>query len=123
VIDSAPALIHTARPDGYLDFFNRTWLDFVGQPLKSLLGWQWTSWIHPEENIDEVVKMYALVNRIRRFASGSVLEAAKAFLKKLVEKYGENNMSIDQIKSVAGTACRSAERLCTKVQDRTSRSL
>jgi PAS domain S-box-containing protein len=49
VIDSAPALIHTARPDGYLDFFNRTWLDFVGQPLKSLLGWKWTSWIHPED--------------------------------------------------------------------------
>src|SRR5258705_5416232 len=49
IIDSAPALIHTARPDGYLDFFNQTWLDFVGQPLKSLLGWKWTSWIHPEE--------------------------------------------------------------------------
>jgi PAS domain S-box-containing protein len=49
IIDSAPALIHTARPDGYLDFFNRTWLDFVGQPLKNLLGWKWTSWIHPEE--------------------------------------------------------------------------
>jgi PAS domain S-box-containing protein len=49
IIDSAPALIHTARPDGYLDFFNRTWLDFVGQPLKSLLGWKWTSWIHPED--------------------------------------------------------------------------
>src|SRR5260370_37583596 len=49
VIDSAPALIHTARPDGYLDFFNRTWLDFVGQPLESLLGWKWTSWIHTED--------------------------------------------------------------------------
>jgi PAS domain S-box-containing protein len=49
VIDSAPALIHTARPDGYLDFFNRTWLDFVGQPLNSLLGWKWISWIHPED--------------------------------------------------------------------------
>jgi PAS domain S-box-containing protein len=49
VIDSAPALIHTGRPDGYLDFFNRTWLDFVGEPLKNLLGWKWTSWIHPED--------------------------------------------------------------------------
>src|SRR5580704_13470050 len=49
VIDSSPALIHTARPDGHLDFFNQTWLDFVGQPLKSLLGWNWVSWIHPED--------------------------------------------------------------------------
>jgi len=53
------------------------------------------------ENIDEVVAMYALVNRIRLFASGSVLNAAEAFVKKLVEKYGEKNMSIDQIKLVA----------------------
>ncbi len=52
-------------------------------------------------NIDEIVAMYALVNRIRLFASGSVLEAAEAFVKKLVEKYGDQNMSIDQIKSVA----------------------
>src|ERR1700736_4489313 len=53
------------------------------------------------ESIDEIVAMYALVNRIRLFASDSVLEAAEAFVKKLVEKYGEQNMSIDQIKSVA----------------------
>ena len=53
------------------------------------------------ENIDEVVAMYALVNRIRLFASGSVLNAAEAFVKRLVEKYGEKNMSIEQIKSVA----------------------
>ena len=49
VIDSAPALIHTARPDGYIDFFNQTWLDFIGQPLDKMLGWKWTSWIHPED--------------------------------------------------------------------------
>ena len=53
------------------------------------------------ESIDEIVSMYALVNRIRLFASSNVLEASEAFVKKLVERYGEKNMSIDQIKSVA----------------------
>src|ERR1700746_3962213 len=53
------------------------------------------------ENIDEIVEMYALVNRIRLFASVSVLEAAEAFVKQLVAKYGETNMTIDQMKSVA----------------------
>jgi hypothetical protein len=24
LVDSAPSLIHTSRPDGYLDFFNQT---------------------------------------------------------------------------------------------------
>ena len=53
------------------------------------------------ENIDEIVAMYALVNRIRLFASVSVLEAAEAFVKKLVERYGEKNMSLDEIRSTA----------------------
>ena len=49
IIDSSPVLIHTARPDGSLDFFNQTWLDFLGQPIEKLLGWEWTSFIHPED--------------------------------------------------------------------------
>jgi PAS domain S-box-containing protein len=49
VIDSAPALIHTALPDGYLDFFNETWLKYVGLSLQDLQGWRWTVAIHPED--------------------------------------------------------------------------
>ncbi len=49
VIDSAPALIHTGLPDGYLDFFNDTWLKYVGLPLQDLQGWRWTVVIHPED--------------------------------------------------------------------------
>jgi len=49
VIDSAPALIHTALPDGYLDFFNETWLKYVGLSLEDLRGWAWTVAIHPED--------------------------------------------------------------------------
>jgi hypothetical protein len=36
VINSTPGLIHTSQPDGYLDFFNQTWLRYVGKPLKLL---------------------------------------------------------------------------------------
>jgi PAS domain S-box-containing protein len=49
IVDSSPVLIHTARPDGYLDFFNRSWIDFVGQPLEKLLGWRWAAFIHPDD--------------------------------------------------------------------------
>ena len=49
LIDSLPALIHTSLPDGYLDFFNQGWLDYVGRPLEDLLGWSWTEYIHPED--------------------------------------------------------------------------
>jgi hypothetical protein len=53
------------------------------------------------EQIDEIVAMYALVNRIRLFASRSVLDSAEAFVKRLIATYGEKNLTIDQIKSVA----------------------
>ena len=28
IFDSIPSLIHTARPDGYLDYFNQHWLEY-----------------------------------------------------------------------------------------------
>lgn len=37
VIDSTPALIHTALPDGYLDFFNQNWLLSNGMDRVSIL--------------------------------------------------------------------------------------
>ena len=49
LVDSAPSLIHTSRPDGYLDFFNQKWLTYVGRPLEDLQGWKWTAFIHPED--------------------------------------------------------------------------
>jgi PAS domain S-box-containing protein len=49
VLDTTPALIHTALPDGYLDFFNRTWLKYVGLSLEDLQGWKWTAVIHPDD--------------------------------------------------------------------------
>src|SRR5215470_3719967 len=49
IIDSIPSLIHTGRPDGYLDYFNQNWLDYVGLPMEALQGWKWTVAIHPED--------------------------------------------------------------------------
>src|SRR5882757_7232783 len=49
VINATPGLIHTSQPDGYLDFFNQTWLGYVGKPLEHLLGWKWTAFIHPDD--------------------------------------------------------------------------
>src|SRR5215468_328273 len=49
IIDSTPALIHTALPDGYIDFFNQGWLRYLGVPLEKMQGWNWTSVIHPDD--------------------------------------------------------------------------
>src|SRR5579872_1583577 len=54
LIDSLPALIHTGRPDGYLDFFNQRWLEFVGKRMEELEGWNWTSAVHADD-VDALV--------------------------------------------------------------------
>lgn len=64
IVHCSPALLHTARPDGSLDFFNQTWLDFSGETLEKLRDWGWTSCIHPED-------VESLVSRMREsFARG-----------------------------------------------------
>jgi PAS domain S-box-containing protein len=68
IVDSFPELLHTAGPDGYLDFFNQTWLDFTGVPLEKLLGWGWTCCIHPDD-------LEAFVQKMREsFAKGKPFE-------------------------------------------------
>ena len=49
IIDTTPALIYTARPDGYIDFFNRQSLEFLGLPFEEISGWGWTKTIHPDD--------------------------------------------------------------------------
>jgi PAS domain S-box-containing protein len=49
LVDSIPALIHTARPDGYLDYFNKRWLEYLGVTLDKVAGWNWTAFVHPKD--------------------------------------------------------------------------
>jgi PAS domain S-box-containing protein len=49
LVDSIPALIHTSRPDGFLDYFNKPWLEYLGVDLDKVAGWNWTAYIHPED--------------------------------------------------------------------------
>src|SRR5512135_2402786 len=49
IINTAPALIYSARPDGYIDFFNQYCLEFLGLPLEEISGWGWTKTVHPDD--------------------------------------------------------------------------
>jgi hypothetical protein len=49
LVDSIPALIHTGKPDGYLDCFNKPWLEFYGVRLGKVAGWNWTAFVQPED--------------------------------------------------------------------------
>jgi PAS domain S-box-containing protein len=64
VVDTTPAMINTCRPDGYLDYVNKGWLDYFGFSLQTALdradvmkmsvspntdGSDWQPIIHPED--------------------------------------------------------------------------
>src|SRR5260221_14185438 len=49
-LDSIPALLHSAEPDGSLDYFNQRWLDYLGVALDDIRGWGWLSKVHPEDS-------------------------------------------------------------------------
>jgi PAS domain S-box-containing protein len=68
LVDSIPALIHTARADGYLDYFNKPWLEYLGATLEQVCGWNWRAFIHPEDVEGIVAKWLACL------ASGEVFE-------------------------------------------------
>jgi PAS domain S-box-containing protein len=69
VIHTTPALIHTALPDGNIDFFNRRWLEYLGLTLEDVQGWRWTAAIHPED-------VAGIVEKWRRsLATGEPFEA------------------------------------------------
>src|SRR6266481_5582194 len=81
-VDTTPALIHTARPDGYLDYFNHGWLEFLGKSLEDVSGWRWTESVHPEDVAVLVQKWHAAL------ASGEPfeIEDRKCADQKIAEK-------------------------------------
>jgi PAS domain S-box-containing protein len=49
VIDTIPAHVWSALPDGSVDFINQRWLESTGLPVEDGLGWDWGSTVHPED--------------------------------------------------------------------------
>ena len=57
MMDRAPIMMWTARPDTTLDYFNSTCLEFIGLPLEQLLDTGWLDAVHPDD-VDRCVSMY-----------------------------------------------------------------
>ena len=56
------------------------------------------------ENLDDLVSLYGLVSRIRLFASEPVLFAAEDLVKRIVEHFGDPNLTTEQIRAAALSA-------------------
>ena len=49
IVDTIPALVWSARPDGSAEFFNRRWLDYAGLSAEQAQDWAWTAAVHPDD--------------------------------------------------------------------------
>jgi formate hydrogenlyase transcriptional activator len=48
-IETIPAFVFSALPDGSMDFISQSLLDFTGFSPKDAFGWDWTTAVHPED--------------------------------------------------------------------------
>src|SRR6266849_1582863 len=48
-VDTIPAHVWSARPDGSIDFINQRLLDFFGRSMEDILGWGWGPLVHPDD--------------------------------------------------------------------------
>jgi PAS domain S-box-containing protein len=69
VIETIPAYVWSAQPDGSVDFINRRWLEFSGLSMHQALGWGWIDAVHPEDRARLLEDWRAAV------ASGEAMES------------------------------------------------
>jgi formate hydrogenlyase transcriptional activator len=49
ILETIPGFVWTARPDGPIEFITESWFDRMGHTRDQVLGWEWTSMIHPDD--------------------------------------------------------------------------
>jgi PAS domain S-box-containing protein len=78
--DSMPQIIWTARPDGYLDYYNQRWFEYTGMTLEQTKGWGWQPVLHPDDvenclrrwsKAVETGEAYEIEYRFRRASDGT----------------------------------------------------
>ena len=119
VIETIPAYVWSALPDGFVDFINRRWLEFSGFSLDHAVGWGWADAVHPEDR-DRLLEAWR--GRSRRGGpgrrklgcaapTGSIAGCCSAACRsaiesgKIVKWYGKS-MDIDDRKRAEANAAR-----------------
>jgi len=58
LIENLPLLAWSARPDGFIDYYNQRWFQFTGTTLAQMEGWGWKS-VHDPARVDAVAARWA----------------------------------------------------------------
>jgi PAS domain S-box-containing protein len=78
--DAMPQIVWTARPDGYIDYYNRRWFEYTGLTIEQTKGWGWQPVLHPDDverclrrwsKAVETGEAYEIEYRFRRAQDGT----------------------------------------------------
>jgi PAS domain S-box-containing protein len=115
-VDTTPAFIHTGRPDGYLDYFNRGWLDFLGKSLEDVCGWRWTESIHPEDVAGIVQKWHAALASGEPFEAEARVQRADGIYRALLHRKAPLHDEHGNIVKWFGSSIDIEDRRCAEEQ-------
>jgi formate hydrogenlyase transcriptional activator len=57
ILETIPAVVWTAGPEGALEFVTESWFQRMRHTADQILGWKWTSIIHPDDR-DRIVEQW-----------------------------------------------------------------
>ena len=78
--EAMPQMVWTARPDGWVDYYNQRWFDYTGLTLADTQGAGWQQALHPDDRHAAIERwsaavrsgeVYEIEYRFRRASDGS----------------------------------------------------
>jgi PAS domain S-box-containing protein len=57
LVDGLPELAWTARPDGFIDFYNARWYEYTGTTFEQMQGWGWRT-VHDPALLESVTERW-----------------------------------------------------------------
>ena len=49
LVETIPALVWRAGPEGNIEYVNKRVLEYLGKPLSEIIGWGWMESVHPDD--------------------------------------------------------------------------
>jgi PAS domain S-box-containing protein len=57
LVENLPDLAWTARPDGFIEYYNHRWYEYTGTTLEDMQGWGWTA-VHDPTKLNDVMERW-----------------------------------------------------------------
>ena len=110
LVENLPELAWTARPDGFIDYYNRRWYEYTGTTFEAMQGWGWKA-IHDPAKLEAVLERWQHsidAGMTLRSSLAATLSSPSAFLTAEASRAARHANS--------GQVCTCAERVLVQLR-------